>query len=142
MLKEGGNPSRITHGCILFNSAPDLVANDIDGYFADPTPRDNTEYLNYAAEAENTGNGFVNVGRHFVDATGYAIHRKDLLQIATHEIGHVLGLDSNYSGFKTNVPGGRGLMEIKPPLPAAGLFALHRPGAAHREPSTVAADDL
>ena len=46
--------------------------------------------------------------------------RVDLLQIAMHEIGPALGLDYDYSGFKTHVPGTLGLLELISPRPFAG----------------------
>jgi len=39
LLMQGGNPVRITRSLVLFNNNP-LVEPGIDGFFADPTPRD------------------------------------------------------------------------------------------------------
>ena len=62
MIKEAGSPSRITHSCVLFQTNPDLLP-EVDGYFADPTPRDNFEYSNYTAYTVNMGDGWLNIGR-------------------------------------------------------------------------------
>jgi len=121
MVAEGGNPSRITHSCILFNNAPEPFAPTV-GLFADPTPRDNSEFLTYTSNAVNMGDGWLNAGRVFSDAAGDAVNRMDLLQAAMHEIGHALGLDLKYSGFDTQ--GNRRPVEVTAPRPFAGSAIL------------------
>ena len=121
MVDEGGNPSRITHSCILFNNNPKLF-EPVVGLFADPTPRDNSEYLTYTSNAVNLGDGWLNAGRVFSDPAGDALNRIDMLQLAMHEIGHALGLDGKYSGFAAQ--GSTLLVDVTAPRPFAGAAIL------------------
>jgi len=57
--ERGNNPSRIGQSYILFNLTPILDASRV-GYFADPSPWDNSEYLAYTADTINTGYGWLN----------------------------------------------------------------------------------
>jgi hypothetical protein len=125
--ERGNNPSRIGHSCILFNTVP-RIDSPLLGLFADPTPWDNSEYLDYIADAINTEYGWLNIGRTFSEPTGLAANRKDILTIAMHEIGHALGLDDTYSGLHILLPGGAGPLQIKPPLPFAGSTYFLRQG--------------
>jgi len=120
MISESGNPSRITHSCIIFNTALGFP-KDIAGFFADPTPRDNSEYVDYTAYSINTDAGWLNAGRIFSEPTGDAINRVDLLQVAMHEIGHALGLDYDYTGFNIQLPGTTGPLKVTPLRPYAGI---------------------
>ena len=117
--ERGNNPSRIGHSCVLFNASAGLY-EPIKGFFADPTPWDNSEYLAYTADTLNTEAGWLNVGRSFSEPTGEAVDRIDMLMLAMHEIGHALGLDYGYSGL-IKQGGGRNLFPITSPRPFAGV---------------------
>jgi hypothetical protein len=113
-LSEGGNPVRITRARVLFNNTPAAP-----GFFADPTPCDSTEYKQYSSYLWDDVP--LNRGRIFSAATGDAADRIDLVTIATHEIGHALGLDEEYPGFTTRCSGGICLIPVTAPRPFAGF---------------------
>jgi hypothetical protein len=117
--EHGNNPSRPARSCILFNLTPTLLA-PLEGLFADPTPWENSEYLDYRANTINTDYGWLNVGRAFGEPIGAAENRVDLLMLAMHEMGHALGLDKKYSGLIDQYPG-FGALTIKSPRPFAGV---------------------
>ena len=128
--EEGGTPLRITHSTILFANIPPKFTDEDLGWFADPTPKDNSEYLSYESDVADVGNGSMNVGRVFSDARGAAVKRIDLLTIAMHEIGHALGLDDEYEGFLHQHLEGL-YIPITSPRPHPGIRILTFTGQSH-----------
>ncbi len=112
---QGGDPHRIESGTVLFNN------NTSVSFFADPTPRDNSEFTQYREVTSDEPSGPLNVGRIFTGPTGDAVGRIDLLTIAEHEIGHALGLASDNTASPNEIV-------ITPPRPFAGLMILTRAG--------------
>lgn len=73
---------------------------DSDGsstLFADPTPHENSEYTVFTPSSADLGGGEINTGLEYSGATGDAAGNNDLLSIAKHEIGHLLGI-ADFSG--------------------------------------------
>jgi len=133
MGAQGGDPVRIQTTLILFNNDP-ILTEGVEGYFADPTPRDNSKYQRYTTFEETVDKKKVNYGRVFSEATGDAAHRIDLLTIATHEIGHALGLDQAYVG-QTRIDSGIWVVPTSPPK-YRGLHLTINLGTQHIESPT------
>jgi hypothetical protein len=117
---------RITGGLLEFNNAP-----PDPGFFADPTPRDSTEYKKYSSYLLDEVP--LSHGRIFSEATGDAEGRIDLLTIAMHEIGHLLGFDSTYVGYVCAPRDGEVgcFLTITEPRPFAGLGIPLHPTSNH-----------
>ena len=94
LLAQGGTPNRETAGGIRFDNDESSL------WFLDPTPDDNSEYATFAETSADLGGGPVNTGRVFTSPVGSATGRFDLLSIATHEIGHALGLSNANTSFQ------------------------------------------
>ncbi|MCA9247843.1 MAG: hypothetical protein KDA42_12025 [Planctomycetales bacterium] len=62
-------------------------------WFIDGTPTFQEEYNNFTESTADFGGGEMNTGRVFTGATGDAAGRFDLLSVALHEIGHVVGIN-------------------------------------------------
>ena len=66
----------------------EIALNRLVTTFADQTPAENEEFGAFEEVFANLGGGTINVGRGFAFA---GIRKVDLLTVAMHEIGHVLG---------------------------------------------------
>lgn len=62
-------------------------------WFLDGTPAFSDEYNNFTETTFDFGGGDINTSRVYTGATGEAAGRYDLLSVALHEIGHVVGIN-------------------------------------------------
>jgi hypothetical protein len=106
---QGGDPHRIESGTITFDNSGRTP------FFADPTPRDNSEYTQYTQGHFDTADGPLIISRVYSGATGDAAGRVDLLSIAEHELGHALGLSFDNSGASSPII-------VTAPRPFAGVL--------------------
>ena len=106
---QGGDPHRIESGTITFDNSGRTP------FFADPTPRDNSEYTQYTQGHFDTPEGPLIISRVYSGATGDAAGRVDLLSIAEHELGHALGLSLDNTGASSPII-------VTAPLPFAGVM--------------------
>jgi len=88
-------PQPGTGGTIRFDSRLSTL------WFADNTPGLNEEYSTLTQFSQDLGAGAVNVGRVYTGASGAAAGRIDLLSVAKHEIGHLLGVANTAFGTFT-----------------------------------------
>ncbi len=116
LYEQGGTPHREQCGLVQFSNLGNLPL------FADPTPEDSCEYQTYTEYTNDFGGGIVNLGRVWSDPTGDAVGRYDLLELATHEIGHSLGLSDENTQFKLEVPGNNLVIVSPRPHPHTLLF--------------------
>jgi hypothetical protein len=98
------NPQPPVEGKIQFDN------DGSSGWFMDPTPYDNSEFTTYTDIVDDLGGGEVNIGRVFTGATGDAAGRIDMFAVAQHEIGHLMGITSIFSGP----------IRVRSPLPYPG----------------------
>jgi len=125
-----GQPPRIASGHVIFRNQRSTGTEDaFPGWYLDPTPRQNEEFERYTCYGANVPGGWLNVGRVFSEAKGDARGRLDLLTIATHEIGHLLGLDTRYDGYEKQLRQ-RLYLDVTAPRPLAGLPLLVSQGTA------------
>jgi len=90
-----------------FRNREGLIRFDNDStfkWFADPTPRESSEYLDFSTASRDLSNGNpgvsdINVERRWVSPSGAAVGRYDLFNVALHEIGHGLNILSSNRGF-------------------------------------------
>ena len=124
---EGGTPIRPTRSLVRFRNTE--TPNGEFDWYADPHPERNAaagDYEHYESvvaevfDEDANPIGEINIGRILSTETGPAAGRVDLLSVAMHEIGHALGLDSAYAGRIQQITGKT--LDIKPPLPFAGMF--------------------
>ena len=79
------DPIRISDGTVRFD-------NSRTDWFLDATPNDDDEYQSFTETSQDLGGGVVNTGRRSEAFFGDPSGRFDLLTVAAHEIGHLLGV--------------------------------------------------
>jgi hypothetical protein len=93
-FSSGDTVSPPVYGKIVFDN------DGTSTFYADPTPKEHSEWSTFTPSAMDLGGGAVNVGRKYSMPTVMGIApNKDLMTVALHEIGHILGVNSLPPGF-------------------------------------------
>lgn len=125
LISQGGAPNRETAAVIRFDNDGSSGA-----WFADATPKGNSEYTTFTQTSQDFGGGNLNKGRVYTGATGDATGRYDLFSVVLHEIGHSLGLSGANIAFQAeNVDRD---IDVTGPRPFSGSALPTEPsGTAH-----------
>ncbi len=113
VLFQGGVPNRVTEAIVYFDNDGSTV------WFLDPTPHENSEYPTSIECFMSFGATRLNSGR-ILSNGGEAAEALDVLTIATHEIGHSIGLSPwNVLWASKNVDQG---IHVNAPRPFPGFM--------------------